>query len=70
LNLTKLDVLDNLAEIKIAIKYHINGEELSGFPASLELLDRVEVQYVTLPGWKSSITAVTKFEDLPENCKT
>lgn len=34
LNLTKLDVLDDLAEIKIAVKYIINGEELAGFPGS------------------------------------
>ncbi|KAK7062566.1 Adenylosuccinate synthase [Paramarasmius palmivorus] len=69
LNLTKLDVLDDLPEIKIAVKYTINGKELAGFPASLELLEQVNVEYVTLPGWKTSITAVTKYEDLPENCK-
>ncbi|KAJ8075936.1 Adenylosuccinate synthase [Marasmius tenuissimus] len=69
LNLTKLDVLDDLSEIKIAVKYKLNGEELLGFPASLELLERVEVEYVTLPGWKTSITSVTKFDDLPENCR-
>jgi adenylosuccinate synthase len=32
LNLTKLDVLDDLPEIKVAVKYIVNGEELSGFP--------------------------------------
>jgi len=32
LNLTKLDVLDDLAEIKVAVKYMVNGEELAGFP--------------------------------------
>ncbi len=39
------------------------------FTADLELLARVEVQYVTLPGWKTSIGSVRKFEELPENCK-
>jgi adenylosuccinate synthase len=29
----------------------------------------VEVSYVTLPGWKTSITAVASYEDFPENCK-
>ncbi|KZT00040.1 Adenylosuccinate synthetase [Laetiporus sulphureus 93-53] len=48
LNLTKLDVLDDLAEIKIAVKYLVDGKELEGFPADLELLSRVEVVYVTL----------------------
>jgi adenylosuccinate synthase len=34
LNLTKLDVLDDLAEIKVAVKYMVNGVELRGFPGS------------------------------------
>lgn len=34
LNLTKLDVLDDLAEIKIAVKYMVDGEELPGFPGT------------------------------------
>ena len=32
LNLTKLDVLDDLAEIKVAVKYMLDGKELNGFP--------------------------------------
>ena len=32
LNLTKLDVLDDLAEIKVAVKYMLDGKELIGFP--------------------------------------
>jgi adenylosuccinate synthase len=68
-NLTKLDVLDDLAEIQIGVKYVVNGKELAGFPADLEILDKVAVEYVTLPGWKSSITSITNYEDLPSNCK-
>ncbi|KZT02392.1 Adenylosuccinate synthetase [Laetiporus sulphureus 93-53] len=69
LNLTKLDVLDDLAEIKIAVKYLVDGKELEGFPADLELLSRVEVVYVTLPGWKTSIASAKSIADLPGNCK-
>ncbi|KAI0340003.1 Adenylosuccinate synthetase [Trametopsis cervina] len=69
LNLTKLDILDDLKEIKIAVKYLVDGAEIPGFPADLGLLAKVEVQYVTLPGWQSSIVAVKTFEALPENCK-
>ncbi|KZS99449.1 Adenylosuccinate synthetase [Laetiporus sulphureus 93-53] len=54
LNLTKLDVLDDLAEIKIAVKYLVDGKELEGFPADLELLSRVEVVYVTLGSWTTA----------------
>jgi adenylosuccinate synthase len=85
LNLTKLDVLDGLAEIKIGAKYLVNGKELSGFPggssvikenaicrpslANLDVLSQVEVEYVTLSGWKTSIQEVKTFEGLPANCK-
>lgn len=37
--------------------------------ADLDLLAKVEVEYVTLPGWQSSIEKVTSYQDLPENCK-
>ncbi|KAH9484508.1 Adenylosuccinate synthetase 1 [Psilocybe cubensis] len=68
-NLTKLDVLDKLPEIKVAVKYLVDGKELAGFPADLELLAKVEVEYVTLPGWETSIEEITTFDALPENCK-
>ncbi|OSD08269.1 Adenylosuccinate synthetase [Trametes coccinea BRFM310] len=69
LNLTKLDILDDLEEIKVAVKYLVDDKELPGFPADLEVLAKVDVVYVTLPGWKQSITSATTFEELPENCK-
>ncbi|KII88327.1 hypothetical protein PLICRDRAFT_175926 [Plicaturopsis crispa FD-325 SS-3] len=69
LNLTKLDILDDLAEIKVAVKYLVDGKELDGFPADLDVLAKVEVVYVTLPGWQTPITGVTTFDALPENCK-
>ncbi|EAU88944.1 adenylosuccinate synthase [Coprinopsis cinerea okayama7 len=68
-NLTKLDVLDGLDEIKVGVSYSLDGKELSSFPADLELLSRVEVNYVTLPGWKTPITEIRNYDDLPANCK-
>ncbi|KAG5635625.1 hypothetical protein H0H81_010586 [Sphagnurus paluster] len=69
LNLTKLDVLDALVEIKVGVRYLVDGKELVGFPADLDLLSKVEVEYVTLPGWNTPITEITEYEALPENCK-
>lgn len=69
-NLTKLDVLSDLDEIKIGVGYQLDGKELPGFPADLGVLAKVTVSYVTLPGWKSDITSVQKFEDLPERCQS
>jgi adenylosuccinate synthase len=70
LNLTKLDVLDSLPSLKIAVAYHLDGKPLDAyFPADLDTLARVEVQYVELPGWETSIEQIEKWEDLPENCR-
>ncbi|KIJ59735.1 hypothetical protein HYDPIDRAFT_32951 [Hydnomerulius pinastri MD-312] len=68
-NLTKLDVLDTLAEIKVGVKYMVDGKELPYFPADLDVLSKVEVVYETLPGWQTPITSTTSYDDLPENCK-
>lgn len=69
LNLTKLDVLDDLDEIKIGVKYTLDGQVLDSFPADLSQLARVVVDYETLPGWKQDISNVRKFEDLPVNAQ-
>lgn len=69
LNLTKLDVLDQLEEIKVAISYKIDDKELASFPADLDILANVEVVYKTFPGWKQDISGCKTFEELPENCK-
>lgn len=69
LNLTKLDVLDELDEIKVAVAYRLDGKVLGSIPASLEDLARVEVDYETLPGWKVSLKDVTTWDALPENAK-
>lgn len=69
LNLTKLDILDQLPKIQVAVAYHLNGKKLSSFPADLELLSRVEVEYVELDGWMTDISKITNYEDLPQNAK-
>ena len=69
LNLTKLDVLDTLEEIKVATHYLLDGKRINTVPASLADLARVEVQYVTLPGWKTNIGAARTFADLPPNAQ-
>ncbi len=67
LNLTKLDVLDELETIKVAVAYSVGGERLPdfAFPGTLEHLAKVEVVYEELPGWRTSTRGVTKFAALP-----
>ncbi|KAG0227862.1 phosphoribosylaminoimidazole carboxylase ade2 [Actinomortierella wolfii] len=69
LNITKLDVLDDLDEIKIGVAYKVDGKELGYFPADLTILEKVEVVYETMPGWKTNISKCRKFEDLPVNAQ-
>lgn len=69
MNLTKLDVLDGLPELKVAVGYEVDGDELMSFPADLDVLAKVQVKYETLPGWTTSIAKVKSYEELPENCK-
>ena len=65
LALTKLDVLDDLEEIKIATAYRCRGERLTEFPSDLAQLATCEGEYETLPGWSTPSAGVRRFEDLP-----
>ncbi|RWA10199.1 hypothetical protein EKO27_g4910 [Xylaria grammica] len=69
LNLTKLDVLDTLETIKIAIAYKVDGEELDSYPADLDILDRAEVVYHEMPGWQQPTTNAKSFDDLPKQAR-
>ncbi|KAF3323225.1 adenylosuccinate synthetase [Carex littledalei] len=67
LNLTKLDVLSGLPEIKLGVSYHkLGGERVESFPADLELLEQIQVKYEVLPGWESDISSVRNYNDLPQ----
>ncbi|MED6184213.1 Adenylosuccinate synthetase 2, chloroplastic [Stylosanthes scabra] len=66
LNLTKLDVLSDLDEIKLGVSYkHADGTPIKSFPSDLRLLEQLEVEYETLPGWKSDISKIRNYSDLP-----
>jgi len=65
LNLTKLDILDGLKEIKVAVGYRVDGEELESFPADLTMLERVEPIYRIFPGWSTPTTKATSWDQLP-----
>lgn len=67
--LTKLDVLTGIDTLKIATHYKLDGKELPSFPASLETLSKVELEYRTFPGWTQSIADVRKYEDLPKEAR-
>lgn len=63
--ITKLDVLDDLAEIPVCVGYRLDGREVSDMPPLVEDVERLEPVYETLPGWRAKTTAATRDEDLP-----
>jgi adenylosuccinate synthase len=68
--ITKLDVLDDLAEIPVCVAYELDGREIADVPALSEDVARVKPRFETLPGWREKTTAVTHFENLPSAAKT
>ena len=67
--LTKLDVLDELDEIKMCIQYDLNGKKIDYLPASVEDQLMIKPIYKIYPGWKSSTNGIKNIDELPENAK-
>jgi adenylosuccinate synthase len=65
LAITKLDVLDQLDEIKVCTAYEIAGETHQEFPSSARLFSQCKPIYTTLPGWKQSTADCKSLDDLP-----
>ncbi|MCL4520497.1 MAG: adenylosuccinate synthase [Firmicutes bacterium] len=65
LAVTRLDVLDRLDTLKVAVAYRYGGDVVTELPDSLERLSSVEPVYETMQGWQRSITEVRRLEDLP-----
>jgi adenylosuccinate synthase len=63
--LTKLDVLDGLAEIKVCTGYRLDGETIDYLPASQGDQARVEPIYETLEGWKGTTRGARSWSELP-----
>ena len=67
--LTKLDVLDELEEIKICIGYELKGKKIDYLPAAVEDQLLVKPIYKKFKGWKTSTKGVKTFKDLPKNAQ-
>ena len=67
--LTKLDVLDELKEIKMCVNYDLNGKKLSYLPAGSDDQLKVKPIYKTFPGWLTSTKGIKDFKKLPKNAK-
>ena len=67
--LTKLDVLDELDEIKMCIKYELDGTKIDYLPAAVEDQLKIKPIYKTFKGWKKTTSGIKNIADLPENAK-
>tara|TARA_B100000700_G_scaffold301974_1_gene371768 strand:+ start:93 stop:1385 length:1293 start_codon:yes stop_codon:yes gene_type:complete len=67
--LTKLDVLDELDEIKMCVGYEIEGKKINFFPSGADEQIKVKPIYKTYKGWKKSTAGIKNFDELPENAK-
>jgi adenylosuccinate synthase len=65
LAITKLDVLDELKEIKICTKYRYEGQEWDTPPVDADLLAKCEPIYEVWPGWQQSTQGVKEWDALP-----
>ncbi|BAZ46612.1 adenylosuccinate synthase [Chondrocystis sp. NIES-4102] len=66
LAITKLDVLDELEEIKVCVAYEIDGQTCNHFPTNASQFANCKPVYKTMPGWKQSTTNCRSLSDLPK----
>ena len=67
--LTKLDVLDELNEIKICIEYDLDGKKINYLPASVEDQLKIKPVYKTFKGWKKTTNGIKNIDELPQEAK-
>lgn len=66
--LTKLDILSYMDEIPVCTQYELNGELTDEFPFPADLAEAKPV-IKTVPGWKTDISGIRKYEALPQACR-
>ncbi len=67
--ITKLDILDHLAEIPVGIEYELDGKRFADFPSELSTLENLKVRYQILPGWQQPTFGLTDFAQLPARAR-
>ncbi|MGZ4815432.1 MAG: adenylosuccinate synthase [Terriglobales bacterium] len=66
---TKMDVLDHLAEIPVCVGYKINGKKTGEIPAQISGYEKIECVYEKLPGWKKTTSGISDYDKLPQKAK-
>jgi adenylosuccinate synthase len=69
LAVTKLDVLDTFEEVPLGVAYRDRDERMDEMPAEVDVLERVEPIYETLPGWNRPTGEARRLADLPAEAR-
>lgn len=69
LAITRLDILDEMEEIKVCVGYEYERKPVKEYPADLKFLSKVTPVYKTYKGWKEKISAIRDYDRLPALCK-
>ena len=67
--ITKLDVLDSLATIKVCTGYRLHDAELDYPPTNIAVLGKVEPIYEEIPGWQTPTSSIQRFDQLPSQAQ-
>jgi adenylosuccinate synthase len=67
--ITKLDVLDGLDVVRVAVGYKVRGERRDKLPVGADALASCEPVYEEYPGWKESTVGIKSFDALPKNAQ-
>ena len=67
---TKLDVLDDCAEIPVCVGYKVDGKESHEIPAQASGYEKIEPIYTKLPGWQSKTYGIDHYDQLPAKAKS
>lgn len=67
--LTKMDILSGFDEVKIAVAYEVDGQQVDYPPSTIREWECAQPVYETLPGWKDDLTGMRSEEELPESAR-
>ena len=67
--ITKLDILDHLAEIPVGVEYEYCGERLNDFPSDIATLEELKARYQLLPGWQQPTFGLADYARLPQKAR-
>jgi adenylosuccinate synthase len=67
--LTKMDVLDGLESLRIAVGYEVDGKEVETPPIGADAYEQCKPKYIEMPGWSESTVGIKTYDGLPQAAK-